>query len=206
MPATYIVIVEESIASPVARPRKRSKKAVPPIVLASLPKNQRRPLQSKVKAIGGWDDGAACHENARKPRKTWRSTKQFAREIENEAGLDFGAMDPAPIKDPFCKPLELRGKRCPDTNAKGGVTKAVRIGLGSKNRRLADLPDRPQWQKLNEALQETQGVTLHPNALQAVELHAGEVRECKTQHADKRDDLLVEAKRGRLKPRAKVPF
>lgn len=208
----YLLVIEHP-PDPPDPPRPRSRRAIPAPVIDATPRPQRPRLRKAVKALGGWDAAVACGETARKPRKTWPSTKKFSRQIEDEAGLDLSAIDPAPMRDPFCEPLELTGSQCPDARVRGGWLKALRIGMGSKDRRLADLRARPQWQALTAALAE-QGVTLTPPAAAiAAELRNAEIGECKAQHADRRAEAVSAAKRPApptaAKPRAKrgpVPF
>jgi len=192
--------------------KKKPPKAVPPDVLAEIPKNQRGPLREAIRRIGGWNTDRACTWKG--PRKTWRNTKEYARQLHNEVepgGLD--TLDPGSVvlQDAFCERLDLKGKKCPASKQFGGSgegwPKALRIALGSKTRRYAELRDRPQWDAFTDAL-EQEGKQLHPLELAAFEVHEQAEAECKDGHDAKRAELLADAKRGKLKRRKKekVPF
>jgi len=193
--------------------KRKAKKAIPREVLASVPKHQRAPLKKKVRAIGGWNTDRACAIKG--PRKTWRNTREYARELANRTGpegLDRTDKGSVCFKDQFCNPLELKGKKCPVSKALGGDgggwPKAVRIGLGSKTRRFSDLEIRPQWRAVVEALKECEGLDLNAAEADAVKLHREMIHECHEGHADQKDRLVGEARQNKLrKPRrGKVPF
>jgi hypothetical protein len=171
---------------------------VPLGVLLTVPRGQKRALQGAIRGIGGWAIEYACGRKSRKPPRTWPSTADLVHDIENEHGIDLGAFDPGCLKDPFCGFLELKGKRCPDTKAKGGWGKAARIGLGSKSRRFSELKQRPQWRALQDALKQCENIQLHPNALRDVELADLAIDECEARFEGERDRLVDLARSGVL--------
>lgn len=184
-------------------------RTVPQSVLIQVAPGQKRALQSAIRAIGGWSEPVACGVTKRWPPKTWKSTKKFAKRIGDDMGIDWGALDPACLRDAFCVPLELKGKACPGSNGRGrgrGWTKAVRIGLGSKTRRFDELSQRPEFKALQDALGECEGLTFLSDELVAVELREDQVEECRQIFETERDKLVDLAKAGKLKKRQPAPF
>jgi hypothetical protein len=208
----YVLPISEVTVPRRARARKRKpSKKIPKEVLEPLTKAQRTALRAKIRAAGGWNADRACEVIKGPRRKTWANTKKYAEQLANEHGIDWRALDPASscFRDGFCGPLELKGKKCPDTQPKGGWGKAARIGLGSKSRRFDKLRDRPQFQVLREALSACEGIDLAPTDMLEAEDHQAQVERCKEGHAEHTADLLAETRKGKPpKPpkREKVPF
>jgi len=212
-------ILEAQVFNLASRPRAKTKpkpkKTIPRDVLATIPKMERGQLKKQVRAVGGWNTDRACAIKG--PRKTWRSTKQYARELEQRIGaegLDGTDKGSACFKDEFCERLELKGKKCPVSAALGGDgggwKKAVRIGLGSKTRRFSDLEIRPQWRTVVEALKECEGLNLNSAEADAVRLHQETIDQCRENHAEHKDRLVMKAREPKppkaRKRREKVPF
>jgi len=196
------------------KPRKRKpSKRVPNEVLAELPKEQRAPFRDEVRRIGGWNEDRACTWKG--PRRTWKSTKKYANQLADEVtpgGLDTLDRGSAVLHDAFCEQLDLHGKKCPASakmygGSNEGWIKAMRIGLGSKNRRFADLKNRPQWRAFLDAL-EQEGKQLLPLEVAQVEDHDLATEQCRLGHDRKIGELLTDARAGKLvrRKRVKVPF
>jgi hypothetical protein len=205
-----VIVIEDSDAAPTVprRPRRPNRRKVPPTVIEATPKPNRRELKAEIAAIGGWDSEVACGATARQPRRTFKSAKREASDIYEQNRLGDETRDPAVLNDDFCRPLDIKGKRCPDTNKKGGILKAIRIAVGSKDRRYSDLAKRPQYRQLAEAMQDHYGVTLKPTGAHTAAMVREEATErCIPQHENRKDEIVSEAKTPRKrKPRSVVPF
>jgi hypothetical protein len=191
---------------------KRKAAPIPADVMRQIPPGQRRAFRSAIAAIGGWDGEAACATKG--PRRTWDSTRALVRRIEDESGLDLGALDAACLRDTFCNPLGLHkppsqggskrgGRYCPDTRAKGGWAKALALALGT-DRHFETVPGRPEWQTFNEALSECEDRSLTSSELEAVEQHRAEADVCEREHPDRVQAIERRAKARRLAARRPI--